>query len=429
MNTTSKLISSRRQFLKTTAAGSGLAASVGFPSLHAADANKKIAVAVIGLGRGHAHLNSYLAIPNVEIAYVCDVDSQRIDRALATVAKKQATKPQGVKDFRRILDDKSVDAVSIATPNFWHAPMTTLACAAGKHVYVEKPGSGTAREGELMVAAARKHNRVVQLGTQRRSMPGIIEGIEKLRAGVIGPVRFARCWYDNLRPSIGIGKVAPVPEWLDYNLWQGPLPERPYKDNLVHYNWHWMWHWGNGELGNNGPHAIDVARWGLGVDAPRRVTCNGGRYHHQDDQETPDTSVVAFDFGDKGLTWENSSAQPRASEKNGFVSFYGDGGTMAMSGNAWEVFDLKGKPVEKGTGSASDVPHFTNFIEAIRIGEKLRAEIAVGQASTLLCHLGNLAYRTGHTLHLDPKTGKILNDPAATALWTREYRKGWEPKG
>src|SRR5690349_11768459 len=180
-----------------------------------------------------------------------------------------------------------------------------------------------------MIQAARKHNRVVQLGTQRRSTPGVIEAVGKVKNGAIGKVLFSRGWYNNTRPSIGHGKTAPVPSWLDYTLWQGPAPERPYKDNLIHYNWHWFWHWGTGELGNNGIHALDVCRWGLGVEYPYRVTAGGGKYRHDDDQETPDTLVTTYDFGDKEITWEGRSWHPRGFEGSQFgIAFYGDQGTM-----------------------------------------------------------------------------------------------------
>jgi predicted dehydrogenase len=299
---------------------------------------------------------------------------------------------------------------------------------AGKHVYVEKPGSHNARESELIVSAARKYNRLVQMGNQRRSYAAMMEAVEKLRNGVIGRLTAARCWYDSARPSIGRGMEAPLPEWLDYNLWQGPVPDRPYKDNLVHYNWHWMWHWGGGELANNGVHSLDVARWGLGVDHPVRVTYNGGRYHYDDDQETPDTGSAVFDFGHAVITWEQSSCHPRKSDANSFVKFYGEGGVMAMTSAGYTVFDIKGKEMEQNPGKGSDVPHFSNFVDCIRHGGRLNSEIEEGQKAALLCHLGNIAYRTGRTLRVDRQTGRIQGEPAAEKLWGREYRPGWEPK-
>lgn len=420
---------SRRTFLKQTTAATAVA-SIGFPAVRAAESpGDKLFVGVMGLGRGMDHINALLQISNVEIAYVSDIDDKRLERAAKAVGDKQERKPKGVKDFRRILDDNNINALFIATPNHWHAPATILGCSAGKHVYVEKPGSHNAREGELLVEAARKNKRVVQMGNQRRSWPGVIEAIEKLRSGAIGKVLYARTSYNNARTSIGRGKEAPVPKNLDYSLWQGPAPERPYVDNLVHYNWHWRWHWGGGELANNGIHALDVARWGLGAEYPTRVTYNGGRYHFEDDQETPDTGAAVYDFGKQGAAWDCSSCHPRRGENLPFVTWYGDNGmSLAQTGNGYKIFDPKGKEVASGTGPGGDKGHIQNFLDCIRTGKKPNSEIAEGQKSTLLCHLGNIAYRVGHTLHIDPQSGRIVNDPEAQKLWAREYRPGWEPK-
>ncbi len=418
----------RRQFLKhSTLAGAGLVLSK-FSVLGAESPNDRIVAAVMGLGRGAAHYQALQQIPNVEVAYLCDVDERRVASAVKAVSAKQQRSPKGVKDIRRVLEDKEVDVISIAAPNFWHAPATILSCAAGKHVYVEKPGSHNAREAEIMVAAARRYNRKVQLGTQRRSCPTLIEAIQRLHSGELGKVLYARTWYDNARASIGKGKPAPLPDWLDWDLWQGPCPERPYKDNLVHYNWHWHWHYGGGELANNGVHALDIARWGLKVSNPTVVTCNGGRYHFQDDQETPDTMYVTYHFGAQGINFENSSCLPRSQEKHAFVSFYAEKGVLSMGGGGdYKIYDPKGKEMAAVTGKFTDVAHFQNFIDAIRKNTPLNAEIEEGQKAAMLCHLGNIAYRTGQALHPDPETRRLSNAEAAK-LWGREYRPGWEPK-
>lgn len=384
--------------------------------------------AVFGEGRGTHLAKTLVTLPNVEVAYVCDVDETFVRKAVEDLSKKQAKPPEGEGDFRRILDDKTIDAMVIATPDHWHTPAAILSCAAGKHVYVEKPCCQNAREGEWLLQAARKYDRLVQHGTQRRTWPNIREAIEKLQGGAIGRVIEAKAWYFNSRKTIGHGKQIDAPSTFNWDLWQGPAPRRPYQDNLAPYNWHWFWHWGTGELGNNGVHMLDVARWGLGVDHPIRVTSGGGKYRYDDDQETPDTQNVSYDFdGRKTITWENRSWAAQTPNDPAYdVAFYGENGSLLIKANGYAIYDLKGKQVSEVKGKGDDASHLENFLNAVRGEGKLNAEIAEGVSSATLCHLGNIAYRTGHTLHLDPN-GKILNDPDAMNLWGREYQQGWEP--
>jgi len=420
----------RREFVvqSSTAAAIGMAAAAASSARAATSANDQIRVGIMGLGRGSALASAVESIPNAEIAYLCDVDSRRLATGLGKFGGKQSRKPQGVGDFRRILDDKSVDALIVAAPDHWHAPATILACSAGKHVYVEKPCCHNPREGELAIAAARKHDRIVQVGTQRRSWPVIIEAMDKLHTGEIGRVLYSRGWYANHRPSIGKGKPAPVPEWLDYSLWQGPAPERPFKDNYLHYFWHNFWHWGTGELGNNGVHALDMCRWGLGVDYPTRVISGGGKYRYDDDQQTPDTHTVTFEFGDKTILWEGLSWSPRGMEGETFgATFHGERGTIVLTGSGYAIYSLTNKETGKSTGPGGDEVHITDFFNSIRQQHPSHADIAEGHKSTLLCHLGNIAYRTGRVLRCDPHNGHIQSDDEAMHLWAREYRPGWEP--
>lgn len=423
----------RRRFLATSAATASLAlgAYAGVArAQEAKSANDKITVGIMGVnGRGGALAGGFAAQAGTEVAYVCDVDSRAMDRAAEAISGKQGKKPQSASDFRKMLEDKSLDVLVVAAPDHWHAPATILGCAHGKHVYCEKPASHNPREGELAVEAARKYDRVVQLGTQRRSWPGLIEAVEKIKANAIGKPLFARCWYNNRRPSIGHGKAGPAPEWLDYTLWQGPAPEREFKDNILHYNWHWFWHWGTGELGNNGVHALDVCRWALGVDYPVQVTSGGGKYRHDDDQETPDTHVTTYDFGGSTISWQGLSWSPRGTEGDAFgMHIHGDAGTMVINGGGYVIFDMKNNEVTRGTGDAGDTVHLTDFTNAIRDHKRPQADIEEGHKSTLLCHLGNISHRVGRTLKCDPKDGHIQNDEVAMKLWTREYRDGWEPK-
>ena len=393
-------------------------------------ASDKLIVGIMGTGgRGTEHAKTFSKRPGVTVAYVCDADRKRASSAAEAVETLTGKAPKETQDFRHVLDDKTVDALVIATCNHWHAPAAIFACSAGKHVYVEKPCSHNAQEGEWMVAAARKNKKLVQMGNQRRSSPKIIEAMQQLHDGIIGRAYLAQSWYTNLRPSIGRGKEAPVPKELDYDLWQGPAPRKQFHTNYLHYNWHWFWHWGNGELGNNGIHMLDLCRWGLGVEFPVHVTSAGGRYRYEDDQETPDTHHVAFNFADrKTITWDGFSCNIPPAGKTADVIFHGEKGSLMINGNGYSICDPKGKEIRKEAGQGGDIVHIDNFLDAIRTGKPLNAEIEGGARSTLLCHLGNIAQRTGRALNCDPANGHILGDKDAAAMWGREYEKGWEPK-
>lgn len=428
---------SRRSFLQTTSAT--LAVGSLSPAIFAGNSspNEKVVIGVMGTsmhpngrdGRGTHLAKAFANLPNCEIAYVCDVDKRNLGNAIEKVGAQQSKKPKGVEDFRRILDDQSVDAVLVTTPDHWHAPAAILACQAGKDVYVEKPCSHNPREGEMLLEVARKHQRKVQVGTQRRSRPGIREGIEKLHQGIIGEVLYARCHYYNGRQGIGTAKKQPVPDWLNWDLWQGPAPRVEYQENYLHYFWHWFWHWGTAELGNNGVHYLDVLRWGLNVDFPDSVTSTGGNLRYQDDQETPDTSVSTFRFGKKMVMFEQRSWSKQSAIDGSFpMTFFGEKGSMAIKKDCgYVVYDLNGKEIDSGTGPSGEKNHLENFLASVRGDEKLNCDIEQGHLSTLLCHLANISYRTGQSVNLEPKTHQVIGNPEATKLWTRDYHEEFRP--
>jgi predicted dehydrogenase len=443
---------SRRNFIKKATTG---AAAVSFGAILPAfgarsyrniiGANDRIMVASMGVNsRGLAVGTNFAAQKNCEVLYVCDVDSRAADKCIGAVEKIQQKRPMPSPDFRKALDDKNLDVLIVTAPDHWHAPAAILACSAGKHVYLEKPCSHNPNEGELVVKAAKKHNRILQMGNQRRSWPNVAAAIGELHAGVIGRPYFAKTWYTNNRPSIGKGKEVEVPSWLNYELWQGPAPRQPFRDNLIHYNWHWFWHWGTGEALNNGTHMVDLARWGLGVEYPVRVSSAGGRYRYQDDWQTPDTQVINLEFNNNtAMTWEGRSCNGRSIEGSSVgVMFYGDTGSLLIeSGNSYKIYDLKNTLVKEVKNDRTidarnvadpaqelDALHIQNFFDAIRKGTKLNSDIVSGHQSTLLVQLGNIALRSGRTLNIDPKDGHILNDKEAMKYWSREYQRGWEPK-
>jgi len=432
----------RRRFVQTvSSAGLGLIAPRA-PLFAKGSPSEKVVVCVMGLnGRGTVLAKTFAKTPNAEVASVCDVDATVLAKAAATVSEAQGKTVKTIADFRRALDDKTVDALVVAAPDHWHAPATILALSAGKHVYLEKPCGHNPREGELLVEAQRKTGRVVQMGTQRRSSPRAIEAMQAIRDGVIGRAYFAKAWYANRRKSIGRGKAVSVPANLDYELWQGPAPRTPYRDNVIHYNWHWFKRWGTGEICNNGTHELDVARWALGVDYPTRVTSVGGRYHFEDDWEFTDTQEAGFEFdGQRAIVWQGLSCNAFPAEKRGRGTIvYGTTGSMLMDQDGYTVYDLDNKVVKESLEAASADPlapsgddkltgqHIANFVDAIRTGTPVTQPIAEGAKSVLLCHLGNIAQWTGRALRTDPRSGRILGDDEAMRFWQRDYAPGWAP--
>jgi predicted dehydrogenase len=423
----------RREFLQQSSAGIATAA-LGFPSLaRAVTAQGRITLGMIGPG-GHGSnlLKSFASQPDVDVAWVCDVDSQRMAAGAKMVEASQGKLPKTDKDMRRIFEDKSVDAVVIATPDHWHAPATLLACAAGKHVYVEKPCAHNIREGRLMVEAARRHRRVVQVGTQSRSTPTIQRAMQLLREGAIGDVLVAKAWNSQLRGNIGKVPPSAPPPHLDFDLWLGPAPVVPYQSNLLPSIWRWRYAFGTGDIGNDGVHEIDIARWGLGVEAhPNRVSAMGGKYFFDDDQEFPDTQYISYEYGGTGkpkkqLVFEQRIWSPYVQEgfENG-NAFYGTKGMLVLGKQSgWQLFGERNQLKEKGEGRPDSPAHHRNFLDCLKSESRPNADIEIGHLSAALTHLGNIATRVGRLIHFDPVTETIANDPEAQALVRRTYRPG-----
>jgi predicted dehydrogenase len=407
----------RRDFLQTSIA----ALSAVSAASAANKPNEKIHLAVLGVhGRGRGLLHGFSRFDDVEIVAVCDPDENVIAKALKSIDKRQTREPKVVKDLRRVFDDRDVHAVVIATPDHWHALAAIWACQAGKHVYVEKPISHNLIEGRRMVEAALKHDRIVQVGTQRRSAADCHSAAEFVRSGKLGKVPFVRTWIAGHRPSIGHKKDSPVPAGVDYDLWLGPAPQRVFNPNRFHYEWHWNWDYGTGELGNNGIHALDVARMVVGLEAPKTISSGGGKLFYDDDRQTPDTQVAVFDFPGTTVIWEH-----RIWSKTGVagvpygVILYGEKGTL--------IFDNKGWHVEDGVTASDQVaesekPHLRNFLDCVRDHKRPNADIEEGHKSTRLCHLGNIAYRVGRQLTFNEATETLRDDAAANQLLGRTYR-------
>ncbi|HPA17135.1 MAG TPA: Gfo/Idh/MocA family oxidoreductase [Verrucomicrobiae bacterium] len=432
----------RRRFLKQSAAlATGAAAWHISSGLRAQSPNEKFILGIIGPGgMGTSLLKSFAGFQDVDIASVSDVDERRLAAAVKNVEGIKGKAPRAEGDFRRILEDKAVDAVVIATPDHWHAPATILACDAGKHVYVEKPGSHNIREGRLMIEAARRNKRVVQVGTQSRSTVHVRDAIDKIRGGAIGEVLTVRVWNSQLRASIGKRPPSQPPPGLDFDAWVGPAPMVAYRANLLPHVWRWWFAFGTGDMGNDGVHDLDLGRWGLGVGDrhPNRVCALGGKYFFDDDQQFPDTQTVVFEYGlgdgqRKQLIYEQRLWAPYVQEghENG-DGYYGTKGYVILGkGEGWELFAERNKPVCGGAGKLDLAAHNRNFLDCIKTGARPNADVEVHHYSACLCHLGNIATRLGRALQFDPAQERFIGDDEANGLVRREYRAGhWAvPRG
>jgi predicted dehydrogenase len=420
----------RRSFLLSSAAALGASSSM------LASPNDTVRIACVGIGgRGKDHISGYSKLPNVEIAAICDIDDSHIAKGLKQLESLGKNKPATYKDVRKLLEDKTIDAISLATPNHHHTLQTIWGCQAGKDVYVEKPCAHNIFEAKQIVAAARKYDRMVQQGSQIRSSKAVQEAVQSMRDGLIGDVYLGRGLCFKWRDTIGRTPVSEVPEGVDYDLWTGPAPKRQFTKNRFHYTWHWFWDTGNGDLGNQGIHEMDVARWGLGVKFPTKVSAIGGHFMFDDDQETPNTLNCAFEFNETGKKkmlefevrhWMSNPEATIHEKGNNAIGnlFYGSKGYLAVdSYSSYKTW--LGKEQEKGPEKKEGGDHYLNFTEAVRSRkrETLNAEVEEGAASTVLVHLANISYRVGRTINFDPKTMTISGDADAAKLMTREYRK------
>jgi predicted dehydrogenase len=401
--------------------------------------NDTVRAAVIGVkGRGRSHIDGFRGLPKVEVVALCDIDEGELEKAARDLekasSKTAAKKADLYTDVRKLLEDKSIDVVGIATPNHWHSLAAIWACQAGKDVYVEKPCSHNVSEGRRLVETARKHDRIVQHGTQCRSNPGLQEAVRQLRSGVIGDVYMARGLCYKWRNTIGKTKDEAAPPGVHYDIWLGPAPERPFSRNRFHYSWHWHWDYGNGDIGNQGVHQMDIARWGLGVGLPSKIQAAGAHYLFDDDQETPNTMVATFEYPaakeseKKMIVFEvrHWITNPEGEGKDPCdvgVLFYGSDGYMSIPSYD-KFYTFLGKKREPGPKGSGGGDHFANFIGAVRSRKKeeLNSEIEEGHLSAAMCHLANVAYRAGRTVRFDPKAETCIEDSEASKLLTRQYR-------
>ncbi|HUS39597.1 MAG TPA: Gfo/Idh/MocA family oxidoreductase [Pirellulales bacterium] len=419
---------SRRKFITT--AGTALAATTLIGKQARADANSTLRIAVIGVnGRGRSHIAEFSKLPGVELAVFCDPDQRVAQARAAEFEKSNGRKVEIESDMRKVFDRKDIDICTIATPNHWHSLATIWACQAGKDVYVEKPGSHNIFEGRKMVEAAKKYNRIVQHGVQLRSSPAIREGVEHLRNGTIGEVYMARGLVFRRRASIDKKQPEQAPDYLNWDLWQGPAQEREFSRRYVHYNWHWHWDFGNGDVGNQGIHETDMCQWGLDVQLPKEVVAMGGKFLWDDDKETPEVLTSCYKYPDQNklIQFEVRHWHTNSEQGVGVGNiFYGSEGILVVDGySSYRIYDDKGKegPSRRDDSDAMGY-HVANFIEAVRSRktEDQNGPVESAHYSSALAHLGNIAYRTGRQLQFDPAAEKFVGDDEANKMLTREYR-------
>ncbi|KPM49969.1 Gfo/Idh/MocA family protein [Jiulongibacter sediminis] len=435
----------RRDFIKTSALGVAGMAFSAKSYARIIGANDRINIATAGLnGRGRAHLNMARSLKNqINVIGLIDPDSRVFAKCFKDFSQILDSSTKTMADYRRALENKDLDALTIAAPDHWHAPMAIEAMKAGKHVYLEKPCCHNPAEGDMLKAAVAKYGKKLQIGNQQRSSPTTTALKESLDSGIIGDVYYAKTWYENNRGSIGTGQKMAAPAEFDWDLWQGPAPRKDLMDNYIHYNWHWFWHWGTGEISNNGLHEMDAARYLLGVDLPSKVSSAGGRYAWNDDWQFWDTQNASFEFPEgKMITWEGKSCNGmdvhgRPGGRGTWV--YGTQGTAVVDRGGYQIFDKSNREIkaeyERNSSSSVDTLgvtgldnyHMQNFVNAVTKDESLNSPIDEAVKSTLLCHLGNMSQKFNKTLTVDTKTGKP-QDAEAMTLWGRTYEKGWEPK-
>jgi len=420
----------RRDFSQTVlglSAGATVLTSLTGTAVAQAD---KIRVAVMGVrGRGSRLLSVFAAQKDVEITHVIDIQESVLAAKLKTVADITGKTPVGVRDYRKVLEDKSVEALVIGTPDHWHALPTIHACQAGKDVYVEKPDGHNINEGKAMVAAARKYDRMVQMGTQARSSPYLHEAREYIKSGAIGKVIFGRAWETDKQRAIPRVADGTPPADIDYDMWLGPAPLRPFNSSRFHGNWRWFFDYGCGDLGNDGVHRMDYCRWMMGIDTlPQTVSSEGGKFFFDDAQEWPDTQMVSFGWPGKMLVYEMRIwSGPKLFNVTEGAAIHGDSGWVLCTNSNWTAFDSAGKVVKQGGDNTAEVTHIRNFLEAVRNRKRthLNQEIEQGHVSSVMCHAGNIAWRVGKRLTLDAKT-ETFHDVDADKLVGRTYRKGYE---